>query len=44
MHECPQCGTLMQYQEPDPDVGIEAAWVCPQCDTTTVFDPAEDDE
>ena len=44
MHECPKCGAQMNYEEPEPDVGIEGALVCPQCNYTILFDPAEDDE
>jgi len=31
IHECPKCGEPMEYQEPDPDIGIVGGWDCFAC-------------
>lgn len=43
MHECPKCGTLMFYQEDEPDVGIVGCWACPNCEHTELRDFDEED-
>lgn len=32
MHECPKCGTPMEQQEDEPDVGVVGGWYCGACD------------
>jgi len=40
MRECPKCGSPMEKQEDDPDVGIVGGWTC-DCGHT---EPIEDDD
>jgi DNA-directed RNA polymerase subunit M/transcription elongation factor TFIIS len=43
MHECPNCGELMERQEDEPDVGIVGGWACHNCGHTELADEDESD-
>lgn len=41
--ECPKCGSLMELEEADPDVGIMASfWICFGCGVSELVE--HDDE
>jgi hypothetical protein len=44
--ECPKCGEALEFQEYDPDCGIEGGWVCANevCDHSEPYEPYEPDE
>lgn len=31
---CPKCDEEMEYQEGDPDTGVEGDWYCETCDVS----------
>jgi hypothetical protein len=40
--ECQKCGELMQYQEPEPEVGVNGGWFCDACGATEDYEPPDE--
>jgi ribosomal protein S27AE len=43
MHECPNCGVIMDHQQADLSVGVVGCWVCDECDITVSDDDDYDE-